>query len=67
MTAELRRDLERARAIAVSLEQECARLQALLDERDQPAPDGDVVGQEGLPLGDPWGESPIPDDWREEE
>lgn len=55
-------DLERARSIAVALEQENAELRRRLGEDD-----GDVVGQEGLPLGDPWSESPIPDDWREEE
>ena len=67
-------DLERARAIAVALEQENAELRRLMDAgyvyirgtREIP-PAYDVVGQEGLPLGAPWGESPIPEDWREEE
>lgn len=73
--ADLRADLERARGIAVALEQECADLRRQVDELTTTVtglsgmvPDqGDVVGQEGLPLGDPWSESPIPDDWREEE
>lgn len=68
-------DLERARGIAVALEQECADLRRQVDELTTTVtglsgmvPDqGDVVGQEGLPLGDPWAESPIPEDWREEE
>ena len=90
--ADLRADLERARGIAVALEQECADLRRQVDELTttvtglsgmvlvgrlaqprgpvvvhHPADQGDVVGQEGLPLGDPWAESPIPEDWREEE
>jgi len=44
-------DLERARAIAVALEQENAELRHRLGE--EPGSD-DVVGQEGFPLGDPW-------------
>lgn len=61
--------LERARSIAVALEQENAELRRRMGmyEDWQRQDDGDVVGQEGLPLGAPWSESPIPDDWREEE
>jgi len=62
-------DLERARAIAVALEQENAELRQRMDAgyvyvRGMiPMPEGydttsllhgDVVGQEGFPLGDPW-------------
>lgn len=68
-------DLERARGIAVALEQENADLHRRVAELETTVrglsgmvlDQGDVVGQEGLPLGDPWAESPIPEDWREEE
>ena len=64
---------DRARAIAVALEQENAHLARQVAElltvvaglSDQDG--GDIVGQEGLPLGDPWLDSPIPNDWREDE
>ena len=58
---------DRAREIAVALEQENAELRQMLrGEGAALVDEGDVVGQEGLPLGDPWGDSPIPDDWRDE-
>lgn len=58
---------DRAREIAVALEQENAELRRRMGMyEDWQRQDGDVVGQEGLPLGDPWGDSPIPDDWRDE-
>lgn len=66
---------DRARDVAVALEQENARLTHELSELrdaarglsivlDNIATPGDVVGQEGLPLGDPWSE--VPDPWRDE-
>ena len=84
-------DLDRARSIAVALEQENAELRRyvegasavirlvtdlmngdvdddeLLRQSLSASLPGDVVGQEGLPLGDQWADSPIPDDWREDE
>lgn len=73
MTPDEAGDLERARSIAVSLEQENARLTEInaglrhmviyLTKFAGPdlLDDGDEVGVESLPVGDPWAE--VADGW----